>query len=135
MINGLELTRSQYQGPTGIVGVLHDAFNKAQVPSASLWAAVPHYVAATPSPKAALALVQRASELLRSSVITTDLEIAAASYERQVSEVVESDEDVAEYVRRLEESADDVVDEMDLPTGDALAAEFERFLREQHRGD
>ena len=88
-------------------------------------------MAATPSPKAALALVQRASELLRSSVITTDLEIAAASYERQVSEVVESDEDVAEYVRRLEASTDDDVDELDLPTGDALAAEFERFLREQ----
>jgi proteasome assembly chaperone (PAC2) family protein len=135
LVQQLGLERSRYEGPTGIVGVLHDAFNKAQVPSASLWAAVPHYVAATPSPKAALALVQRASELLRSSVITTDLEIAAASYERQVSEVVESDEDVAEYVRRLEVSADEDVDELDLPSGDALAAEFERFLREQHRGD
>ena len=136
LVRKLGLQRSRYEGPTGIVGVLHDAFNKAQMPSASLWAAVPHYVAATPSPKAALALVQRAADLLRSSVITTDLEIAAASYERQVSEVVESDDDVAEYVRRLEASADDDVDvdELDLPTGDALAAEFERFLRE-HPGD
>src|SRR5438445_2025421 len=84
LVRKLGFERSRYEGPTGIVGVLHDAFNKAQVPPASLWAAVPHYVAATPSPKAALALVQRAAGLLRSSVITTDLEIAAASYERQV---------------------------------------------------
>src|SRR5437667_576174 len=73
LVRKLGLQRSRYEGPTGIVGVLHDAFNKAQMPSASLWAAVPHYVAATPSPKAALALVQRAADLLRSSVITTDL--------------------------------------------------------------
>ena len=76
--------------------------------------------------------MQRASELLRSSVITTDLEIAAASYERQVSEVVESDDDVAEYVHRLEESADeDDDDQIELATGDSLAAEFEKFLREE----
>jgi predicted ATP-grasp superfamily ATP-dependent carboligase len=101
------------------------------IPSASLWAAVPHYVAATPSPKAALALVERTSELLGASVPTTALEIAAASYERQVSEVVETDDDVSEYVHRLEETAEDE-DEEELPTGEALAAEFERFLREQH---
>ena len=102
----------------------------------SYWAAVPHYVAATPSPKATLALVERASELLGSSVSTTALEIAAASYERQVSEVVESDDDVSEYVHRLEESSDEGDDDEDieLPTGDALAADFERYLREQ-QGD
>ena len=132
LVQRLGLQRSRYEGPTGIVGVLHDAFSKAKVPSASLWAAVPHYVAATPSPKATLALVERASELLGSSVSTTALEIAAASYERQVSEVVESDEDVSDYVHRLEESSDDGEDdEMELPTGDELGAEFERFLREQ----
>src|SRR5438309_6533929 len=132
LVKRLGLQRSRYEGPTGIVGVLHDAFSKAQVPSASLWAAVPHYVAATPSPKATLALVERAAELLGASVPTTALEIAAASYERQVSEVVESDDDVSEYVHRLEESSDDGDDEdVELPTGEALAADFERYLREQ----
>jgi len=133
LVQRLGLQRSRYEGPTGIVGVLHDAFSKASVPSASLWAAVPHYVAATPSPKATLALVERAAELLGSSVPTTALEIAAASYERQVSEVVESDDDVSEYVHRLEETSDDDddVEEMELPSGDALAADFERYLREQ----
>jgi predicted ATP-grasp superfamily ATP-dependent carboligase len=137
LVQRLGLQRSRYEGPTGIVGVLHDAFSKAKVPSASLWAAVPHYVAATPSPKATLALVERAAELLGSSVPTTALEIAAASYERQVSEVVESDDDVSEYVHRLEESSDDGDEddeEMELTSGDALAADFERYLREQ-QGD
>ncbi len=136
LVQRLGLQRSRYEGPTGIVGVLHDAFSKESVPSASLWAAVPHYVAATPSPKATLALVERAAELLGSSVPTTALEIAAASYERQVSEVVESDEDVSEYVHRLEETSLDDEDEIELPSGDALAADFERYLRERdQRGD
>ena len=78
--------------------------------------------------------MQRTSELLATSVTATDLEIAAASYERQVSEVVESDDDVAEYVHRLEASADEDVEELEITSGDALAAEFERFLRD-HRGD
>jgi predicted ATP-grasp superfamily ATP-dependent carboligase len=137
LVERLGLSASRYEGPTGIVGVLHDAFSKAGVPSASLWAAVPHYVAATPSPKAALALVERASELLGSAVPTTALEIASASYERQVSEVVESDDDVSEYVQRLEESSDEEDVEMELPSGDALAADFEQYLRErdQRGGD
>src|SRR5438067_8933353 len=124
LVQRLGLQRSRYEGPTRIVGVLHDAFSKAKVPSASLWAAVPHYVAATPSPKAALALVERTAELLSASMMTTDLEIASASYERQVSEVVESYEDVADYVHRLEQSADEDDGDIELPTGDALAAEF-----------
>ena len=88
-------------------------------------------MAATPSPKAALALVERTAELLGSSVPTTALEIASASYERQVSEVVESDDDVSEYVHRLEESTDDGEEELELPSGESLAADFERYLREQ----
>ena len=136
LIRRLALAQSTYEGPTGIVGVLHDAFATAGIPSASLWAAVPHYVAATPSPKASLALVERAARLLSTDVVTADLQALTMDYERQVSEVVASDDDVLEYVRRLEASEDEGEDlsEMELPSGDALAAEFERFLRDQ-RGD
>ena len=134
LVQRLGLTRSNYEGPTGIVGVLHEAFSRAEIPSASLWAAVPHYVAATPSPKASLALVERAARLLSTSLFTADLQVMAADYERQVSEVVDSDDDVAAYVRRLEDHADDPDDEggsLELMSGDALADELERFLREQ----
>jgi proteasome assembly chaperone (PAC2) family protein len=133
--------RSRYEGPTGIVGALNDAIGKAGFPVASLWAALPHYVSQTPSPKGTLALVEAVGRLLEVTIPTTDLEIAAASYVRQVNEVIEADSDVAEYVRRLEEDAeegagdddeDDLLDELpaDLPGGDALAAEVERYLRE-----
>lgn len=132
LVERLGLQRSSYEGPTGIVGALHDACTKASIPSASLWAAVPHYVGATPSPKATLALVRRTSELLATPIVCTDLEIAAADYERQVSEVVADDDDVAAYVHRLEETLADDVD--DLPSGESLAAEFEQFLREQPGG-
>jgi proteasome assembly chaperone (PAC2) family protein len=133
LVQRLGLTRSTYEGPTGIVGVLHEAFSRADIPSASLWAAVPHYVAATPSPKASLALVERAARLLSTSLFTADLQVMAADYERQVSEVVDSDDDVAAYVRRLEDHADDPEESasLELMSGDALADELERFLREQ----
>ena len=135
LVRRLGLGRSTYEGPTGIVGVLHDAFSRAHLPSASLWAAVPHYVGSTPSPKAALALVERAADLLSTTVDTEDLQIAAADYERQVSEVVAADDDIAAYVSRLESSADeDDVADMETVSGDALVAELERYLREQ-RGD
>ncbi len=140
LIARLGLERSTYEGPTGIVGVLHDAFRKVQIQSASLWAAVPHYVAATPSPKATLALVRRAASLLSTPVMTDDLEQRALDYERQVSEVVATDDDVAAYVHRLEESADEAdgeadVEPLQLQSGDSLAAELERFLREHRGGD
>ena len=95
LVARLGLERSTYEGPTGIVGVLHDAFRTAHLQSASLWAAVPHYVAATPSPKATLALVRRTASLLSTPVLTDDLEQRALDYERQVSEVVATDHDVA----------------------------------------
>ncbi len=132
LVRRLGLGRSRYEGPTGIVGVLHDAFAKANLLSASLWAAVPHYVASTPSPKASLALVERATGLLSTSVVTADLEVAALDYERQVSEVVAADDDVSAYVRRLEASADeDDIADMEAISGDALADELERYLRDQ----
>jgi proteasome assembly chaperone (PAC2) family protein len=134
LVARLGLERSTYEGPTGIVGVLHDAFRSAHLQSASLWAAVPHYVAATPSPKATLALVRRTASLLSTPVTTADLEQRALDYERQVSEVVATDDDVAAYVRRLEQSAD-ADDPLELQSGDALAAELERFLREQRGGE
>ncbi|HUQ39254.1 MAG TPA: PAC2 family protein [Acidimicrobiales bacterium] len=131
----LELQRSRYQGPTGIVSVLHDALARSGTPSASLWAAVPHYISETPSPKATLALVRRTADVLGAGIDASDLEIAAASYERQVSEVVAADDDVAAYVSRLEEAAEED-DELPLvpADGDSLAAEVEEFLRE-HRTD
>jgi proteasome assembly chaperone (PAC2) family protein len=134
LVRRLGLARSTYEGPTGILGVLHDAAQKAGLQSASLWASVPHYVAATPSPKATLALVQRATRLLSMSVVTSQLEQEAIDYERQVSEVVASDDDVAAYVKHLEQEPDDDDDPMELQSGEALAAELEEFLKQQ-RGD
>jgi proteasome assembly chaperone (PAC2) family protein len=129
IVAGLELQPSRYEGPTGIVGVLHDAWRTAGLRSASLWATVPAYVPGAPSPKAALALVERAAAMLQTWIPTTDLEIAAASYERQVSELVDADEETATYVASLEERHD--VDPGVLPTADSIAEEVERFLRDQ----
>ena len=133
LVNRLHLQRSRYEGPTGIVGVLHDSLGDAGVPSASLWAAVPHYLAVTPNPKAALALVHKAVELVGWPAEVDDLERASAAYEERVSEMVSSDDDVTAYVKLLEERTDErnreTLEEMELPSGDALAAELETFLR------
>jgi len=128
LIQRLDLQRSSYEGPTGIVGVLQDACQRAGIRSASLWAAVPAYVPGAPSPKAALALVESTAELLGISVLTTDLEIAAASYERQVSEVVIDDEEMSEYVERLEERYESGEE---LPAVESLVEDIEKFLRDQ----
>jgi proteasome assembly chaperone (PAC2) family protein len=128
------LARPRYEGPTGIVGVLQDAFAQLEVPVASLMAQVPHYVPNAPSPKATLAVVERVCDILAVAVPTTDLEIASAAYERQVSEVVAADDDIAAYVRQLESRSDEteLSAELDnLQSGDELAEELERFLREQ----
>jgi proteasome assembly chaperone (PAC2) family protein len=129
VVAGLELQPSRYEGPTGIVGVLHDAWRRAGLRSASLWATVPAYVPGAPSPKAALALIERTSAILETWVPTTDLEIAAASYERQVSELVDADEETASYVAGLEERHD--ADGGTVPSAETIAEEVERFLREQ----
>jgi proteasome assembly chaperone (PAC2) family protein len=130
LVARLGLQRSRYEGPTGIVGVLHDALSRAGLVSASLWATVPHYVGQTPSPKATLALVERTAEVLDCPLVTTDLDLAAAAYERQVSEAVEADEDAAAYVHSLEANDEDGEDGLHVEGGDAIAAEVERFLRD-----
>ncbi len=131
-VAGIDLRPSSYEGPTGIVGVLHDAWRSGGMRSASLWATVPSYVPGAPSPKAALALVERVAAMLESFVVTTDLEIASASYERQVSELVDADEETATYVTSLEEAHDERGDdEMALPSAESIAEEVERFLRDQ----
>ena len=135
LIERLGLQRSRYEGPTGIVGVLHDACSRADLPSISLWAAVPHYVSLAPSPRAALALCQRLGEILEAEIDTAELEEAAERYSEQVSEAVASDEETAAYVAELEQRADVLEDEEDLPSGDSLAAELTRFLREREAGN
>jgi predicted ATP-grasp superfamily ATP-dependent carboligase len=132
LVERLGLQASRYEGPTGIVGVLHDACRSAGVPSVSLWAAVPHYVSLTPSPRAALALCERLSSLLQVPVDVDELQEAAEGYEEQVSRAVATDEETQAYVDDLEERADEI-DESDLPSGEALAAELTRFLRERDR--
>jgi predicted ATP-grasp superfamily ATP-dependent carboligase len=134
LVKRLHLERSRYEGPTGIVGVLHDTFARAKVPSASLWAAVPHYLSVTPNPKAALALVRKAVELIRAPADVSELEAATVAYEDKVDEIIASDEDVQSYVKLLEERADErnreeQIDLSDLPSGDTIAAELEDFLR------
>jgi predicted ATP-grasp superfamily ATP-dependent carboligase len=124
---------SRYEGPTGITGVLHDAAARAGLPSVSLWAAVPHYLPSGPNPRAALALVEKASVALGVAVATDTLVRSVESWEGQVSSMIEENADLAAYVQRLEETADEREELIEMPSGEALAAELERFLREQRR--
>ena len=134
LVERLGLQASRYEGPTGIVGVLHDACRAADLSSVSLWAAVPHYVSLAPSPRAALALCERLGDLLESRIDTGELEEAVESYTARVTEAVATDEETAEYVQELEQRAE-MIDESDLPSGDSLAAELTRFLRERDQED
>ena len=133
LMERLGMQGSTYEGPTGIVGVLHSACSDAGLPSASLWAAVPHYVAAAANPKAALALVRRLEGLIGVSVDVSQLESAAADYERQVGLAVQSDPDIQAFVERLEQAAESERESTaeDVPSGDMLAREFQRFLRQR----
>jgi proteasome assembly chaperone (PAC2) family protein len=135
LVAELDLQASRYEGPTGVVGVLHDACRAAGIPSVSLWAAVPHYVSLTPSPRAAKALCERLGQLLDVKLDTHELDDASDAYMQQVSEAVAADEETAAYVDELESRIDEADDEGDLPSGDALAAELTRFLRERESGD
>ncbi|TML16943.1 MAG: PAC2 family protein [Actinobacteria bacterium] len=135
LIERLGLQRSRYEGPTGIVGVLHDACNQASIPSVSLWAAVPHYVSLAPSPRAALALCQRLGDILGTKIDVGELEEASDRYSEQVSEAVASDDETAAYVEELEQRAEMLDDDQEIPSGDSLAAELTRFLREREHDD
>jgi len=134
LVERLGLQTSRYEGPTGIVGVLHDAFRAASIPSVSLWAAVPHYVSLAPSPRAALALCERLGDLLDTQIDTVELSQAVEQYTQRVTEAVSTDEETAEYVQELERRSE-MMDEDDLPTGDSIAAELSRFLRERDEQD
>ena len=131
LVDRLLLESPSYEGPTGIVGVLQEACAELDLPAVSYWAAVPHYVAQPPCPKATLALVGQLEGLLDCSIPLGDLPDDARAWERGVDELAEEDEDIADYVRSLEETRDTT----DLPeaSGEAIAQEFERYLK--RRGD
>lgn len=123
----LDVEASEYEGPTGIVGVLGQMASDRGLHTLSVWAAVPHYVAQPPSPKATLALLTALEEVLGEPVPTSDLNEDAEAWQRGVDELAAEDPEIAEYVRQLEEAKDTV----DLPeaSGEAIAREFERYLR------
>jgi proteasome assembly chaperone (PAC2) family protein len=134
LVERLGLSRSSYEGPTGIVGVLHDACRRRGMISASLWAAVPHYVAAVPNPKAALALLRRLEGLTGIAIEASELEDAMERFEEQVDRAVAANPEIQELVQRLEEEQEETFElGQDVPSGDAIASEFQRFL--QQRGD
>jgi proteasome assembly chaperone (PAC2) family protein len=135
LVAELGLEASRYEGPTGIVGVVHDGCRESGLPSVSLWAAVPHYVSLAPSPRAALALVRRFGELLHVELDLAELEDASEEYSQQVSEAVSSDAETAAYVEELERRVDMLEAAEDLPSGDTLAAELTRYLRERDQED
>jgi len=135
LVEELELERSSYEGPTGIVGVVHDLCGQSGIDSASLWAAVPHYVAAVPNPKAALALLRRLEGLTGIAVEASELEEETSDYEEQIGRAVAANPEIEELVARIEaEQVDLLAAEGDeLPSADTIAREFQRFLRQ--RGD
>ena len=134
LVERLELSRSNYEGPTGIVGVLHDACRRRGIISASLWAAVPHYVAAVPNPKAALALLRRLEGLTGIAVEASELEEASERFEEQIDRAVAANPEIEELVQRLEEEQAESIElseEVDVPSADTIARDFQRFLRQR----
>jgi proteasome assembly chaperone (PAC2) family protein len=129
----LGVSRSKYEGPTGIVGVLHDACRKRGLTSASLWAAVPHYVAAVPNPKAALALLRRLEGVTGVAIEASELEEASERFDEQIDRAVAANPEIEELVQRLEQEQAEAIELDDVPSGEAIASDFQRFLRQ--RGD
>jgi proteasome assembly chaperone (PAC2) family protein len=134
LMGRLHLQRSRYEGPTGIVGVLHDTARASGVASASLWAPVPHYVSTAPNPLATRALLDRLGDLLGTPFELRELDDAAEAWRTRVDEVVAQDDDVQTYVGQLEERYD-AEPETDVPSGETLAAEVEQFLRDRGESD
>lgn len=137
MTEGLGFRIANYEGPTGITGVLQHACSKAGLRTVSLWASVPHYVAATPNPPAALSLVRAFEAVTGAIVDAAELESAADRFREQVSAAVAQDDEISGYVRTLEENADADADDENanpIPSGDAIAKEIQRFLRQQDGG-
>ncbi|MEA2426906.1 MAG: hypothetical protein QOF37_534 [Thermoleophilaceae bacterium] len=140
LVERLGFQHSSYEGPTGMVGVLHHAFTEAGLTAVSLWASVPHYVAAAPNPKAALALIRSFEGVAGIAVDASDLEHSADEYQRQVDAAVATDPDVKNFVERLEQTLDEVSDELapdpdQLPSADSIASDFQRFLRQKRAED
>jgi proteasome assembly chaperone (PAC2) family protein len=134
MVERLGLDRSSYEGPTGIVGVLHDTFRQRGIHSASLWAAIPHYIAAVPNPKAALALLRRLEGLTGVVIEASELEEAMGRFEEQVNRAVAANPEIEELVQRLESEQEDEESSLgpgDVPSGDTIARDFQRFLRQR----
>jgi proteasome assembly chaperone (PAC2) family protein len=133
LVEELELERSSYEGPTGIVGVVHDVCGKTGIKSASLWAAVPHYVAAVPNPKAALALLRRLEGLTGIAIDASELEEETGAYEEQIGRAVHANPEIEELVARIEAEQVELLsaEGEDLPSADTIAREFQRFLRQQ----
>jgi len=138
LMDRFELERSTYEGPTGIVGVLHDTFQGGDIPTASLWAAVPGYASQVPSPKAAIALLERTCSMLGTPAPLQGLAADAADYDDRVTALIGGDDDMLDYLRRIEAMADEQeasVDDLTNATpvdGDELLAEVEQFLRESN---
>jgi len=135
MVEELELERSNYEGPTGITGVVHDLCRRSGMDSVSLWAAVPHYVAAIPNPKAALALLRRLEGLTGIAMEASELEEETTDYEEQITRAIAANPEIEELVARIEAEQVNLLTDQgeDLPSADSIAREFQRFLKQ--RGD
>ena len=134
-LSSRSITRSSYEGPTGVVGVLHDACRNAQMPTASIWASTPYYLGTTPNPKTALSLLDTIDEVLALHLNLNELRVVADEFERQVSGAVQDNTDVAERIRSLEEAYDAAggaqQSEPQFPPTGSIIADLESFLREQ----
>jgi proteasome assembly chaperone (PAC2) family protein len=132
LVEELDLQRSSYEGPTGIVGVVHDCCRQVGMTSASLWAAVPHYIAAVPNPKAALALLRRLEGLTGIAIEAADLEEEATSYEEQITRAVAANPEIEELVEKIEtEQSEQFELPEDVPSAESIARDFQQFLRQQ----